>query len=233
MLRYLIIFCFMIISLNAKAETYSYAASKISCRMSATKEAIGKSIVDVGGEYSHIAYSFGFQLFKSEVMKPRFTSIITGDDTAIDAALLVGGIPNFHAKQNWTVTDNRMEVTDQFVIGGLSFPIVFKILPQTSDGGRTTINVKLVFPIPSYYVQEILSALGDVDTPDFSTEPPTIDTSSGYFGISTYAEVYKWGTSAIGLTARQTTYSIVDIQIHYPPEKHNGLSYHLKLKCSH
>jgi hypothetical protein len=232
------------------AIQYSYAGLVFRCEVTATREAIGETRTTLGSTFSS---HYGIQLFSSSEHTRRMTSFKKGTESEVLAFLNTGGIPNKLATENRTVDQNQttLDGTLEIPRTSLVFPVHFGPSEQGDD-----LTASLRHQVTFQELQELLTALGDSKVPDFQKNPPivtrmsrqlkgdnpmlvSIEMSSGRWDTgSKWKSFLEWQYSANNLRPgfwQGDMYKnpyMWGVQVHYPSDKFNGLSYHLDLWCN-
>lgn len=208
----------------AKADVYGYGGTRLVCRLEADRQEIGVPVKMIG---KPIVQTFAFQLFKSESYSPRMTAYAQGSRAFTEKFFEAGGIPNSQAQINWSVLDNRTYFESNIQGAGRNW------LKFSLGKGQIEAQLQILWDLEDY--QTILYALGDTQTPNFKKDPPVVDASSQNQIQYARTEV-GFSESASPIASElmnpntlESTFS--QVQIHYPAEKHNGLSYHIRLSC--
>lgn len=216
-------------SAYSMADVYYYAASHHLCGFSASRSAISTTPVELNNPNNRPQY-YGLQIFASKVIPPRFTALNTGSAAESLVMFKTGGIPNTAAQINWPVTNKTVQVSSFFNLpGGAKMPIMFTLKEDEYVASELKIDFSLDL------ASNIIRFLGDKQVPNFKVDPPIVSWGSHRNEIS----LKGYGTSLIWLTKpnelaiskNNRDYNVIQVQIHYPPEKYNGLSYHIKFFC--
>jgi len=208
---------------TAQAETYFYAGGTAICSLTATRQSVGQSPVTVGSMDEY----YGFQLFQSENYSSRLTAFTAGTNQQVSAMLAAGGIPNANAAQNWTIPDYVTSFSYSFsVYGVFTFPVAFNSTPDTND---MTGRIHVAWTLDM--AQKILAAMKDTSAPNFQLDPPIVSwTTPEDLDFSFVHAPFEQRATNLG-AGYEDHRAISDVQVHYPIDQHNGLSYHFIVTC--
>jgi len=212
--------------MQAHADVYSYKGVELVCSVSATRQEVGVREQGIG---SYIQ-GFGFQLFQSNTYDPRLTAFATGPNLESTNMIRAGGIPNLKAQQNWTVMQDIDGVNTQFSIPGVQpIPVSF-VMDRARGGMRGHFSMTWSWAL----AQSILVGLGEKQIPDFSTDQPVVSWTDPKANHVFASSGGRWVQDANHLGQKQLYQEEISrdtVQIHYPADRHNGLSYHITVSC--
>jgi hypothetical protein len=224
---------------TSEAAVYRYSGTMLICGFSATRQEAGVPVRKIG---SHQLY-FSYQLFSSdEDSAPRFTSYNESEKSENSMAYLTkGGIPNLLATKNWTVVDNTQKVSSFLALpkSGIKIPVEATYF-TTSRPSWSTVMLQLQKPMTLQTYHDILLALGEHGVPDFNTDAPKVKWAAGTGGdpyelkLQVTSQVLDWRIYPDRLfryLGGEWIKAIHRVQLHYPLEKFNGLSYHVDIFC--
>lgn len=239
---------------QALADVYQYAAARLTCSVSATREAIGVKRTTVGAYETLVSVL----LFRSQVYHPRLTAFNAGELWESDTMLETGGIPSPMGTKNWSVLENVTAFKHVVALPGFELPLEFEIVnqdvpeevPAHLPNARPQVwrldflSLKGGGSLSFAQARDILVRLGDVETPNFVSDPPAMNANLVRLDARSYA--FSWQLSPEGLHYHENVYPFprraksgyangrgaeTVIQLHYPAERHNGRSYHIHIGC--
>jgi hypothetical protein len=221
-------------STNSEAEVYSYGASHYFCGFSADRGSISMKPVELGKPQIQF---YAFQVFASENNFPRFTAYNTGDAKSSLSFFQSGGIPNRSAAVNWPLSARTSQVDSYLNLSNAGkMPITFALKSQMTQGTYySVIEARLKIDFSLDLATRILQALGDTRIPNFKTDPPIVRWIStlSSFSLGGHGTPIVWQTDPSHLyIALEDELNMLQVQLHYPPDKYNGLSYHIRFFCS-
>ena len=219
----------------AQAEVYRYAGVSFNCRVYGDQRDISTEAFSLKNTYDQV---YTFQVFKSQNIPPIFTAFSTEEapENFEDhkEMLKKGGVPNKIAQVNWPVTEKKQKFQTEFTIPGLpSWPMEVLYVKNASNH-RDIFSARVGVPKTLENLQSILEFLG-ANPPNFSEEPPVVSWN-GFASpwISIALKPNAWSIGNHNLQWWWGNWNVHErstVQIHYPPEKHNGLSYHITFEC--